>query len=77
MTSLKQLSENERRVLATGLVLAGDYLKGGAPHEEHMNITAYIVNLVAKLDLGTEFSKALAETVDIGVALRALLRELR
>lgn len=72
------LSEAEQQLVATGLILAGDYLKGCAPIAEHLNISMFITRLMDKMGIKTELiGRASAETSDIGTEFRLLVMRKR
>ena len=71
------LTDAEKHVVATGLVLAHDYLKVVAPADEQINVTVYIAKLVEKLGVRSEHSKACAETSGLAHDFQALVRSKR
>jgi len=72
-----ELSPAERFATAVGLVLAGDYFKLDAKNpDEEYQITIMIAKLVERLNVSKEFSRAAAETAELGQIFREARSEI-
>lgn len=68
----------EKKLVATGLVLAKDYLTSElkSPQEEiHLALT--VVNLAKKLGVTEELGKAFAETASFGQVFREIAKKVK